>query len=84
MSKNKTIILEISGDDYAAMSAVEDYGIDNLYEMAKEAGGRIELEGFRTVLIHEFGYVDPSFIAFARDFLDYDATKTRNFHVINQ
>lgn len=85
-------VLFIEGDgDYDAMAFERHF--ENLEAIAEEvavrggkvyyedAGGEFEV----TVSVLEFGDVDSAFIDFMLDnFVDYDTTKARNFHILRE
>ena len=85
MTKNLTV-LYAHGDDYAATYIEGDVGIKKAYEAAKANGGKATFsdeDGYAEVEIREFGEVDPAFISFVGNFVDYDATKHDYFFVID-
>ena len=86
-------VLEIYGDgDYCAVSfedgIKEDQYLD-LWDKAKQAGKSIDYEDestdtYFTYEAHEFGKVDPKFINFITDLIDYDYSKSHNFYVVEE
>lgn len=87
-------VLFIEGDgDYDAMTIEELYSIGYLVELldnkVDEPYALERQDGVvyfsATITIKEFGDVDPAFIDFMLDnFVDYDTTKARNFHILRE
>jgi len=85
----KLTILHVTGSgDYASMRIEDDFGVDKAYKIAKDNGGKAEIEldneyDIAYVEIREFGEVDTEFIGFVQDFIDYDSSKHENFFIID-
>lgn len=81
-------ILEVFGDDYAAVTFEDELGEDvkKYVDLCSENGGSYEDEANGVEFeIHEFGEVDPEFISWIKgDFLDYDDGKHHNFYVLEE
>jgi hypothetical protein len=86
----KTVLLLVSGDgDYGAMCFEQNFDADVVYkEMLAEGVTRKSVfhdDGYGEeeiyVKIFEFGEIDPEFVSFMYDeFVDYDASKAKDFH----
>ena len=85
--KEKTIILRIYGDDYAANTFESEFGIDKTKEALKNDNLSEALDEFEDDFqyeVHEFGVIDPEFIKFVKNrIMDYDDSKHENFYVID-
>lgn len=82
------IVLEVYGNDYAAVVFEDDLGgdVQKYVDLCNENGGSYEDEDQGVEFqIHEFGVVDPDFIAWVKDdLLDYDDGKHHNFYVLEE
>ena len=80
------IVLEVSGQDYAAVNFEDDLegDVQKYVDLCSENGGSYEDEEFGVEFdIHEFGKVDPDFVAWVKNnLLDYDDGKHHNFYVL--
>jgi hypothetical protein len=81
MKKKQTRILIISGEDYAALTIEQGIGIE---ECARRVEAGEELPEGVEADIEVFGEVDPKFIGFAQEFIDYDQAKTNNFYLLDE
>lgn len=87
MTKSLTILHVTGSGDYTAAKIEDDFGVENAYQIAKENGGKAEIEldneyDIAYVTILKFGAVDYEFIGFVQNFIDYDYSKHENFFVI--
>ena len=81
------VLAVVNGDDYEALMFEQHFPItletwnrvNNGEALCVDVGGEtqvLDVEAF------EFGDVDPEFIEFVRDFIDYDQSKSSNFYVV--
>lgn len=80
-------VLEIFGDDYAAVMFDNEVaaGRVNPNELWNKKRGVHEDDGNEAwfeYAAYEFGEVDPKFIDFMREMLDYDDSKHHNFYIL--
>lgn len=81
-------VLFITGDEHAFMRVEQDFGLDNIKQMAEENGGTVTINNetiYAEASILEFGEVCPKFIEFIDSHLvDYDDTKATDYWIIEE
>lgn len=86
-------VLEVYGDgDYAAVdfeNNVKKHNYIDFWNRSKEAGKSLEHvdddnEAYFEYKAHEFGEVDPAFISFIDDLIDYDDSKHHNYYIVEE
>lgn len=78
-------MIYVTGDDYAAIEFEKKFKgrqvLDIIREFFIEDN---EFEGEFEMELYEFGEIDPKFIHFINDLLDYDQLKHENFYFENE
>lgn len=82
------VLAIVRGDDYEALTFEENFPITMETWNKVNSGEELSVDhvgGERQVFdveAFEFGNVDPAFIEFVREFIDYDQSKSSNFYVV--